>query len=186
MHTSYWRMGIAAILATGILAVGATAQEGASGDVTIKEKTPEVTTTTDATSSADTKPIKPAIVERDPFINQLHSNRFPDYDRPQVRPNPRPLKPDGNTQSPQARPDADPIATETEAPVEIPAPEVTVSGIVSSPSGSLAIISTNVGTRMITAGEKLGDYRVSSIGTDYVAFSYGQTKVFKVPMDSEF
>jgi hypothetical protein len=188
MHTSYWKMGIATILATGILAAGATAQEGASGDVTIKDKTPAVTAPNDAASPADAKPIKPTIVDRDPFVNQIFGSRvLPPRDGYQ-RPNPVPLKP-ADPQSktkPVARPDADPIATETEVPVEIPAPEVTVSGIVTSPSGSLAIISTNVGTRMISAGEKLGDYRVSSIGADYVSFSYGQTKVFKVPMASEF
>jgi hypothetical protein len=186
MQTHHWRIGIATILATGFLAMGATAQDGASGDVTITDGAPAVTTTTDSTAPADPKPVKPAIHDRDPFVNQLHSNRFPDQDRPQVRPNPRPINPDSNTQKPAARPDADPVATDTEVPEEIPAPEVTVSGIISSPNGSQAIISTSNGTRMIAAGEKLGDYRVSSIGEDYVAFRYGETKVFKVPMASEF
>ena len=70
--------------------------------------------------------------------------------------------------------------------VDIPAPEVTISGIVRSGSGNQAIISTANGTRVITTGQKLGDYRVAAIGDKSVSFSYGGGKIFKVPMDSEF
>lgn len=184
MHTSYWKTGIAALLTGLLLGAGVSAQEGASGDVTIKNEKPAVATSSASSADAD-KIIKPAIVDRDPFINQLQRDGFANQDvRP--RPNPRPLKPDNSSQAPKARPDADPIATNTEVPIEVPAPEVKVTGIVVSSSGSQAIISTGQGMRMITTGQKLGDYRVSAIGADYVAFSYGGEKVFKVPMSSEF
>ena len=183
MQTSPWKLGLAAILTTGIMVAGATAQEGASSDVTIKDKAPAVTAT-DKAPPDDARPVKPTIVERDPFVNQIFASKV--TPRNIVRPNPKPLNPGNSSVEPQGRPDADPIATQTEVPEEVPAPEVTVSGIVTSPSGSLAIILTSVGTRMISAGEKLGDYRVSSIGTDHVAFRYGDYKVFKVPMASEF
>ena len=187
MHTSYWRMGLAAVLATGLLATGASAQEGASGDVNIKEKSPAVTQS-GSTANNDTVMVKPTIVERDPFINQMTNNRFSTPTRPNLPPRSvKTISPGNNDKEPLARPGADPIddTVAVEQPV-IPAPEVTVTGIVSSGSGSQAIISTSNGTRMVTSGQKLGDYRVSSIGPNYVSFSYGQTKVFKVPLASEF
>ena len=187
MHTSNWRMGLAAVLATGLLAAGASAQEGASGDVDIKEKSPAVTQSGE-TATSESKMVKPTIVDRDPFINQMTSNRILTPDRPNslVRPIKK-ISPGNNDTEPKARPGADPI-DDTVAVVEpeIPAPDVTVTGIVSSGSGSQAIISTSAGTRMVSSGQKLGDYRVSSIGPNYVSFSYGQTKVFKVPLASEF
>ena len=187
MHTSNWRMGLAAVLATSLLAAGASAQEGASGDVDIKEKSPAVTQSGE-TATSESKMVKPTIVDRDPFINQMTSNRILTPDRPNslVRPIKK-ISPGNNDTEPKARPGADPI-DDTVAVVEpeIPAPDVTVTGIVSSGSGSQAIISTSAGTRMVSSGQKLGDYRVSSIGPNYVSFSYGQTKVFKVPLASEF
>lgn len=185
MHTRHWRRGIATVLATGLLALGASAQNGAEGDVTIKEDTnvPKVQTTT----AAQAKPVKPTIVDRDPFVNQITQSGIVSPTTPKIRPAVRPAA--ANNPEPQARPGADPVAANPpeEVPVvEIPAPEVTVNGIVLSSSGSQAIISTSVGTKLITAGQKLGDYRVSSIGQNYVAFSYGGTKTFKVPLASEF
>lgn len=187
MHTSNWRTGIAVFLATGLLAAGASAQEGATGDVDIKEKSPAVTQPADTTSS-ETRMVKPTIVDRDPFINQMTSNRIltPDRTNSPIRPIKK-ISPGNNNAEPQARPGADPVdETVAVQEPEIPAPEVTVTGIVSSGSGSQAIISTSAGTRMVSSGQKLGDYRVSSIGPNYVSFSYGETKVFKVPLASEF
>ncbi|MCA9780912.1 MAG: hypothetical protein KC800_29535 [Candidatus Eremiobacteraeota bacterium] len=187
MHTSYWRMGLAAVLATGLLATGASAQEGASGDVNIKEKSPAVTQTGD-TGISETKVVKPTIVDRDPFVNQITVSRIVSPDRPSapVRPIQK-ISPGNNDKEPLGRPGADPIDDTVAVDVpEIPAPEVKVTGIVSSGSGSQAIISTSNGTRMVTSGQKLGDYRVSSIGPNYVSFSYGEAKVFKVPLASEF
>ena len=66
MQTSPWKLGLAAILTTGIMVAGATAQEGASSDVTIKDKAPAVTAT-DKAPPDDARPVKPTIVERDPF-----------------------------------------------------------------------------------------------------------------------
>ncbi|MFA5505770.1 MAG: hypothetical protein WC314_21600 [Vulcanimicrobiota bacterium] len=183
MHTSHWRKGFAAILAAGLLATGASAQDGASGDVTIKDKTPVVSQSSDPTADDSARLIKPTIVDRDPFTNQLIENRLATPSSPQAdRRNT--VSPGNDNREPKARPGADPIdyTVAVEQPA-IPAPEVTVTGIV---SGSQAIISTNYGTRVVTPGQKLGDYRVSAIGQNYVSFSYGQGQVFKVPMDSEF
>jgi hypothetical protein len=182
MKADYWRQGVATILTAGILAVGAAAQDGAEGEVNIQDKAPAAATETEAPEAAP-KPIKPQIVERDPFVNQLLTGNVGTST--------------SGTRGPRVRASSagnasDGAAVASNAPeeeveeVEIPAPEVTVNGIVQSSTGPQAIISTSVGTRMISPGQKLGDYRVSAIGAKSVTFTYGGEKHFKVEMDSEF
>lgn len=189
MKADYWRQGVATILAAGLLAVGAVAQEGAEGEVNITDSAPTETAQPETASEAPAKPIKPQIVERDPFVNQLLTgNVIPTStgSRPQTR-NIKPVTKSadrGATVAAAAPPAA--AGEEVAEEVEIPAPEVTVTGIVSSGSGNQAIIKTNVGMKVINVGQKLGDYKVSSIGDTYVVFSYGGEKTFKVPLDSEF
>ena len=180
MHTAHWRRGIVTALTTALLAAGASAQDGAQQDVNIKAQTQDPTVQTTSTSQ---KMVKPVLVDRDPFINQLQSNHFTGKTSP---PKPdrygdkdRGQQPTQITRSSQS--------TESEAVAAVvPAPDVKVNGIVTSGKERQAIISTNVGTRLITTGQKLGDYRVAAIGTNYVSFSYGGEKIFKVPMETEF
>lgn len=195
MKADYWRKGVATVLTAGLLATGALAQEGAEGEVNIQDSAPAATSTATETKP-EARPIKPQIVDRDPFVNQLLTGNISTStagSRPAARNiRARPaaaasnsIKAAGTTAS--AAPGAAAGAVGEEAPEpEIPAPEVTVNGIVSSGSGRQAIISTGVGTRMISQGMKLGDYRVSTIGPNYVTFNYGGKKDFKVMIDSEF
>jgi Tfp pilus assembly protein PilP len=76
-------------------------------------------------------------------------------------------------------PVAENAAEGEEVEEQVPAPSVSISGIVSSGSGRQAIISTSNGTRMISPGMKLGDYYVANIGSDYVTFGYGGTQDFQ-------
>jgi hypothetical protein len=192
MKADYWRRGVATILAAGLLAVGAVAQDGAEGEVNITDTTPTETSESEQPEAAadSSKPIKPQIVERDPFVNQLLTgNVIPGDSAPSRAPvrtiEKRPTKAadSGSTVASAA-----PVGEEDgEEEVEIPAPEVSVTGIVTSGSGgNQAIIKTNVGMKVINVGQKLGDYKVSTIGEDYVVFSYGGEKTFKVPIDAEF
>ncbi|MFA5508944.1 MAG: hypothetical protein WC314_28065 [Vulcanimicrobiota bacterium] len=190
MKADYWRQGVAAILAAGLLAVGAVAQEGAEGEVNITEGAPtETAQPAEAEPAAQPKPIKPQIVDRDPFVNQLLTGNVTSTSTGtrSVTRNIKPVAKNAQSGSTVASAAGTAAAGEEAAEeVEIPAPEVSVTGIVSSGTGKQAIIKTNVGMRVINVGQKLGDYRVAAIGTDHVVFNYGGEKNFKVPLDSEF
>lgn len=186
MKADYWRKGVATLMTAGLLAAGAVAQDGAEGEVNITETAPAATSTEPA-AKAPAKPIKPQIVDRDPFVNLLLTGNV-SAGTARSRPA-RSIKrstPAAAAANNKAGAAAGSVAAEQPPEPEIPAPEVTVNGIVSSGSGRQAIISTGVGTRMISTGQKLGDYRVATIGPDYVTFSYGGTKNFKVPIENEF
>lgn len=186
MKSSYWRQGVAAILTAGLLALGASAQDGAEGEVNIEAETPTETSQPEAKPAEEAKPIKPQIVDRDPFVNQLMTGNVistvASSRGPRIRPS------SAGTSAVAAASDdlMDDELLDEEVEEEIPAPDVSVNGIAYSASGSSAIISTGAGTRMITQGQKLGDYRVSAIGPKSVTFTYGGTKSFKVELDSEF
>lgn len=181
MKADYWRQGVATILAAGLLAIGASAQEGAEGEVNITEKAPTAASPAETAKPAP-KPVKPQIVDRDPFVNQLMTGSVGTSTvGTRTRRVSAATSDGGSAPAPAAG-----EMTDGEEVVEIPAPEVNINGIVSSGSGRQAIISTSSGTQMITAGMKLGDYKVSSIGKNYVTFTYGGEKSFKVEMDNEF
>ena len=187
MRADYWRIGVATIMTAGFLAAGASAQNSAEGEVNIKDKAPAAASEGEQVKK-EAKPVKPQIVDRDPFVNQILTGTV--RSTTAVRRNPgqksgtQVIGTAANTvKNAQANGGKGDEAAEV---VEIPAPEVTVNGIVSSGSGRQAIISTNAGTRMITTGMKLGDYRVASIGNNYVTFSYNGEKDFKVQLENEF
>lgn len=188
MRADYWRIGVATIMTAGFLAAGASAQNSAEGEVNIKDKAPAAASEGEQVKK-EAKPVKPQIVDRDPFVNQIYTGTG--RSTAVVRRNP------GQKSGTQVIGTAASTVKNAQAAnggkgeeaaeeVEIPAPEVTVNGIVSSGSGRQAIISTNAGTRMITTGMKLGDYRVASIGNNYVTFSYNGEKDFKVQLENEF
>lgn len=183
MKAEHWRLGVATIMTAGLLAVGASAQNSAEGEVNIKDKTPAAASETEAAKPA-AKPVKPQIVDRDPFVNQVITGTVRTTTAT-VRPRPKAGTAAVSAAKGATASGAVNKAEEVEE-IEIPAPEVTVNGIVSSGSGRQAIISTSNGTRMITTGMKLGDYRVATIGPNYVTFSYNGEKNFKVPLENEF
>lgn len=190
MKSNFWRQGVVALLTAGLLATAAIAQEGAEGEVNIEEAPAATTSEVKPATPPPAPRVKPQIVDRDPFVNQLVTGVVLSDTAPSRRPAPS-VRPATNASGSTAS--AQPTVTKTasgteieDEEVEIPAPEVTVNGIVTSGHGRQAIISTSVGTRMITPGQKLGDYRVSNIGPDYVTFNYGGEKEFKVPLESEF
>ena len=188
MKADYWRQGVATILTAGILAVGAVAQEGAEGEVNITESTPTATSEAQP-AAAPAKPIKPQIVDRDPFVNLLLTGNVISSSVSSRAPA-RSIKPRTPAPAVKSAQSGSTVAAaapaEEEPEVEIPAPEVSVTGIVSSGSGNQAIISTSVGMKVISVGQKLGDYRVAAINPTSVVFSYGGQKTFKVPLESEF
>jgi len=189
MKADYWRKGVATILTASLLAVGAIAQEGAEGEVTIEEQAPAVTSEAQPAAQPAAKPVKPQIVDRDPFVNQLLTGTISSATAP-TRARSRTLKPKSGTSAVAAAESSvsggtTELTDEAEA-VEIPAPQVSINGIVSSGSGNQAIISTDVGTRMISEGQKLGDYSVSRISDRAVVFTYGGEKEFTVEMADEF
>jgi hypothetical protein len=70
------------------------------------------------------------------------------------------------------------------APVIKP-PPVSVTGIVESRRGNMAILKSPTQVYIVRSGDKLGDYHVTSIGRHTVAFAY-KDKTFKLPLESEF
>lgn len=177
MLTRTWHRKVATLLTAGVLMAAASAQNGSGAreDVTVRPKNPSITTVNLGVDPM----VKPKIVERDPFINKLHNDNGRTRVEPKTRVLPTPTATNKeNTPTPVR-------SVETKAP-EIVAPQVTVNGIITSGAGRQAIISTGVGTRTVTKGQKLGDYRVAAIGPDYVTFGYGESKLFKVSLDSEF
>ena len=186
MKASYWRQGIATILTASLLAVGAIAQDGAEGEVNITDEAPTETAQPAEKPEAAAKPIKPQIVDRDPFVNQLMTGNVIGGEARSRGPRVRPSR--AGTDAVAAADDdlGDDEFTDEVEEIEVPAPQVSVNGIAYSGTGSSAIISTANGTRMITTGQKLGDYSVARIGPKSVTFTYGGEKSFEVPLNKEF
>jgi hypothetical protein len=192
MKVEFWRNSAAAILAAGLLAVAAVAQTGeASGEVKIEgDKPPAATTSVQAKPAA--RPAKPVITDRDPFVNQVESGVVVGGAVPSgvvrsaratgastVRPAAAPVgKPMGAGKKAAAE-------AEPEPEVIIPAPEVTVTGIIKSSGSHQAIVSSSTGSYIVSPGQKLGDYRVSAITDTAVTFTH-TGKSFKIPIESDF
>ncbi len=194
MKNEFWRRGIAAILTAGLLAIGAAAQEGeATGEVKIEGDVPPA-----ATATAEVKPAvkvaKPMITNRDPFVNQLLTGEVTSGFTPRVRsrertaaaPAERSVRPAASARS--ITPGANVAAVAPEPipePVIIPAPDVTISGIVKAGGTRQAIVNAGSSSYIVSEGQKLADYRVSSITDTAVTFTY-MGKSFKIPIDSQF
>lgn len=190
MRTDFWRNGAAAILAVGLLAVAAVAQTGeASSEVKIEGDKPAAASSAEARPTV--KPAKPVITDRDPFVNQVDAGVVTGGSAPRrtVRssgsaPSVRPAA-SGGVSAAKASAKGMPAAEEVEPEVIVPAPEVTITGIVKSGSGNQAIVTSNSGSYIVRAGQKLGDYRVSAITDTAVTFTH-TGKSFKIPIDSQF
>lgn len=86
--------------------------------------------------------------------------------------------------SPKDKGKAGPAKAAVPAPV-IPPPQVVVHGIVVSGSGNQAILKSPNNTYIVHAGDKLGDYRVASVDTKQVVFTF-KDKSFKMKLEEEF
>ncbi len=186
MNNVFWRQRAAAILAAGLLTVAAVAQEGASGEVKIEGEKPPAATATEAAKPA-AKPVKPTITNRDPFVNQVNAGTVSSGSTSRIRP----AQSAGATVKPAAAAargksaGAVAAAAAAEPEVIVPAPEVTITGIVKSRGGHQAIINSGSNSHIVSAGQKIGDYRVAAITDTAVTFT-NSGKSFKVPIESQF
>ena len=119
------------------------------------------------------------IVERDPFTNTIPGN--PDFNnRPSQQPvQTKPIK-EANTH-PDVSNGHD-VSHDTEV---LNVPDVQITGIVSNQQGRQAILTSNSNTVIVSVGEKVGDFHVSSITPESVTLSY-QGRDHKIAMNSEF
>ena len=191
MNTTFWRQGAAAILAAGLLAIAAVAQTGeASGEVKIEGEKPPAATTTAVVKPA-AKTVKPVITDRDPFVNQVSGGTVTAGAVGRVRTT---SAASGNTVRPavtrasgaaKSAPSRVEVEEAEVIEVIVPAPEVTVTGIVKSRGSHQAIINYGDSSRIISTGQKMGDYRVAGITDTAVTFTHSG-KSFKIPIDSDF
>ncbi len=184
MKKEFWRNSTVAILAAGLLAVAAVAQTGeASGKVKIEgEKTPAAK----AQVKPAGKPAKPTIQDRDPFVNQVsggvvNSSAVVRRRSSSTGASVRPATPASRTARAKAvGPEASPTPE-----VVVPAPEVTITGIVKSRGAHQAIVNSGTSSYIVVPGQKLGDYRVAAITDTAVTFTHSG-KSFKIPIESDF
>lgn len=193
MRTDFWRQSAAALAAAGLLTLAAIAQEGeASGEVKIEGDKPPAAAAAGEEKKPTGKPVKPTITERDPFVNQVTAGVVSPG---AVSSRARTASSTGGATVKPAAAAASRSATgatkgvkgaAAEEPVEeviVPAPEVTITGIVKSGGGHVAIVNSGNMSYMVVPGQKLGDYRVSSITDTAVTFTH-TGKNFKVPIES--
>ncbi len=179
---------LAVLLAAGLLSTAAFAQEGeATGEVNIEGETPAVSSPAPAEAAPSIGlPMKPQIVSRDPFVNTILSGEvYASYAPARTS---RPAAAPSIAAAPQVTVPPAARGPQIEEEIEeeiIPAPEVTVTGIVSSGSGRYAIVNSGASSYLVTVGQKLADYRISAISTDSVTFSYSG-KSFEIEMEDEF
>ena len=162
MHNHFWRHTALALTISGLLLTAAHAQ-----------KTP---------TSNDNQMTKPAIVERDPFLNQLQPSRVIRFCRPLTK-------------------GSDPFSSErqehkVEGPpsdlsvLEAPTPEIDtsglqVTGIVGQGQNRQAIMIDGTSTKIIQTGQKLSDFRVASIDESSVTLSQAGQR-YRIPLASEY
>ena len=117
-------------------------------------------------------------VKRDPFIN----NQSAPAVNHKIR---QPRQTDNQRfQDQRQTPSVTPATTLPQPVIVVAAPEVTVNGIVASAGQRQAIISTSQGSRIVTVGQKLADYRVKAIDNKSVTFE-AQGQSFKINLGQE-
>lgn len=193
MRTDFWRQGAAALAAAGLLTIAAVAQQGeASGEVKIEGDKPAAAAAAGDKAKPAGKPVKPTITDRDPFVNQVTggvvtSGAVPSRARTVRSTGGATVRPAAAAASRSATGATKGVKGAAEEPkveeVVVPAPEVTVTGIVKSGGGHIAIVNSGTMSYMVSPGQKLGDYRVSSITDTAVTFTH-TGKNFKVPIES--
>ena len=162
MHNKFWRHTFLGLTTSALLLTTAHAQ-----------KTP----------SSETIPMtKPALVDRDPFVNQIDSPVS--VSRPvHLEKAKGPFTNPHQTLTPQSTPE--PQVAADVATVEIDTSGLQVTGIIGLGQDRKAILSDGTDTKIIQVGQKLSDFRVASIGEDFVLLSRAGQE-FRVPLDSEF
>ena len=190
MRTDFWRQGAAALAAAGLLTIAAVAQQGeASGEVKIEGDKPAAAAAAGEKAKPAGMPIKPTITDRDPFVNQVTggvvtSGAVPSRSRTARNTGGATVRPAASRSATGASKGVKGAAEEPKVEeVIVPAPEVTVTGIVKSGGGHIAIVNSGTMSYMVSPGQKLGDYRVSSITDTAVTFTH-TGKNFKVPIES--
>lgn len=187
MKAEFWRKSVAALLAASLLSVAAVAQQG-EGEVDIEAEKPAATATADGKAD-DGKPIKPQITERDPFVNTILSGEVNNMEDTRDMTRTRSTVSAADTRDAASGADA---ASADEADgeedieeIEVPAPEVTITGIVGSSGGRMAIVSAGPSSHIVRVGQKMADYSVTSITDRSVTFTY-MSKSFEIPLIDEF
>ncbi len=191
----------ALVAGTGWSAAWAQEEEGdASGTVTISEDEPgaETEETPEESATPDPKKMpKPKISDRDPFINPIEAGTFTGgtitkrggTSAPTVRANPDEAEgtasSEGEGAAVAARAPARGEAEYGDEVEEIDPPAVTITGIVSSGGGRMAILTSPDASHIVRVGDKIGEYRVTAIGERSVNFRISESD-FKVLMEDEF
>lgn len=119
-------------------------------------------------------------VKRDPFINNQSAPAINHTIRQPKQTGNQPVLDRRQNQAPSVTP----AATQPQPVIVVAAPEVTVNGIVASAGQRQAIITTSQGSRIVTVGQKLADYRVKAIDNKSVTFE-AQGKSFKINLGQE-
>lgn len=187
MSTKFWQSGIAAVVTAGLLAVSAIGQTGeASGEVKIEGNKPAAAAQKAPAATPAPQPIQPTITDRDPFVNMTNSGSVRSSSSPSRRIGSS-AKAAGKSASvkPAKGQAANKADDKTEVEVIVPAPEVTITGIVKTGKGHQAIVQSSSGSYIVSPGQKLGDYRVASITDTAVTFT-NTGKKFKILIDSPF
>lgn len=159
MNKVAFRNTIAALAVVAFLSAGATAQ-----------KEPELKTQN-----------TPSVLKmRDPFINQNLRPQTPDGTRPTVLP----VTPQTNL-APQPGESTSEQGLVGQETFEVPAPEVTITGIVESATGRQAIVNAGDVSQIVSVGQRLADYQVTAISARSVTFQYANSS-FEIDLASEF
>lgn len=192
MKAEFWRKSVAALLAASLLSVAAIAQQG-EGEVDIEAEKPAATAPADDNQGKDGKPIKPQIVDRDPFVNTILSGEVNNMEDTRDLTRTRSTVAAAETRDAGAAASGGASAAgadEAESAedieeIEVPAPEVTITGIVGSSGGRMAIVSAGPSSHIVRVGQKMADYSVTSITDTSVTFTY-MSKSFEIPLIDEF
>ncbi|MGE0488269.1 MAG: hypothetical protein AB7S38_03530 [Vulcanimicrobiota bacterium] len=183
----------ALVTGTGYNAAQAQEEGDASGKVTISEDA-ETPKTPDKPAPAEQqgpkKMPKPKLTDRDPFINPIEAGTFsggktPKKGDPNAGPTVRAQDGgEGATASGDNKGGEEAAYTDEEEE-EIDPPAVTISGIVSSGTGRMAILTSPDQSHIVRVGDKVGEYRVAGISERAVTFKI-KDHTFKIIMEDEF
>ncbi|MCA9790731.1 MAG: hypothetical protein KC910_03020 [Candidatus Eremiobacteraeota bacterium] len=182
----------ALVTGTGYKVARAQEEGDASGKVTISEDA-ETPKTPDKPAKAEQqgpkKMPKPKLTDRDPFINPIEAGTFsggktPKKGDPNAGPTVRAHDGEGATANADAK-GGDEAAYTDEEVEEIDPPAVTISGIVSSGGGRMAILTSPDQSHIVRVGDKVGEYRVAGISERAVTFKI-KDQTFKIIMEDEF
>ncbi|MEW6281623.1 MAG: hypothetical protein AB1758_23635 [Candidatus Eremiobacterota bacterium] len=170
---------------------GGTTSKGTEGASEVVDITDTTTAASPTPSEAATPAPLPRPVamdlERDPFENPMLGGGG-SKPQPRVRPTGRPGASSGTGSKPAAstKPSAPGKGAAAEVEEEeVPAPDVTVTGIVSGGGKYRAIVNGPEQSYIVSVGDKLAEYRITTISPKAVTFTY-KGKSFKVKLQDEF